>query len=163
MSIVCVYDRTEVDVVNLLNAISKIKKTGFSSLTEEEQTNWYSGMKGARNYTDINRIESNCETIADMVGITITTKTDWSDADFIKNEDINRILGNISIIREIYSLVYDDTPVVSDPPINTIYKINDIEKILYDKYNIIYNNSINKYYCGESFYSNSDISYGELL
>ncbi len=163
MSITCVYDRTEVDIVELMNMISKIKKTGFESLTEQEQTKWISGMKGARNYTDINRIETNCKTISELAGIPMTTKTDWSDTDFLSDTDTSRILANISSIYKIYSLVYDDTPVVPEQPINTIYKMNDIEKILLDKYNIIYNNYINKYYCGECFYSNSDISCSELL
>lgn len=163
MSITCVYDRDEVDISYLLNIVSKINKTGFDSLTAPEQSDWIAGMKAARNYTDMNRIESNCKTIADFVGITITTKTGWSDTDFLTDVDMSRILANVSTIRDIYSLAYEETPEVPEKPINTIYKMNDIEKILYDKYNIIYNNSINKYYCGESFYSNDDIEYGELL
>ncbi len=65
--------------------------------------------KGAYNYTDLNRIETNCEYVMNARNnrpelfspISIVTKTDWKVTDIPSIEDFNRIRDNIN------TLIYD--------------------------------------------------------
>ncbi len=66
-----------------------------------------SNNKGAYNYTDLNRIESNCEYIMNLLNnsdlfyypINIEVKTDWNVKDIPHIKDINRIRQNILTLK----------------------------------------------------------------
>ena len=84
-----IYDRTQADV----------------DLIKLDPTN--SNNKGAYNYTDLNRIESNCEYIMNLLNnsdlfyypINIEVKTDWNVKDIPHIKDINRIRQNILTLK----------------------------------------------------------------
>jgi len=84
-----IYDRTQADV----------------DLIKLDPTN--SNNKGAYNYTDLNRIESNCEYIMNLLNnsdlfyypINIKVKTDWNVKDIPHIKDINRIRQNILTLK----------------------------------------------------------------
>lgn len=67
-----------------------------------------SNNKGAFNYTDLNRIESNCEYIVEArkkfpelyKKVTIVTKTNWNATDIPTLTDLNRIRNNIIALIE---------------------------------------------------------------
>ena len=66
--------------------------------------------KGALNYTDLNRIESNCAYVADQLqgygyDISIAVKTDWMMQDFPYRSQIDRIRGNVdALLDALYRL-----------------------------------------------------------
>lgn len=85
-----VYDRTTSDV-------------NYARQNQSSETS----LKGAYNYTDLNRVEEWCRKLADdlnAVGysISITTKTDWTQDDFPTYSNMERIRQNILKIMRGY-------------------------------------------------------------
>jgi len=63
--------------------------------------------KGYINATDLNRIEGNCEYLADKLTeyghrISISTKTDWTMQDFPYRSEIDRIRDNVNALINAY-------------------------------------------------------------
>jgi hypothetical protein len=110
MWITPVYDRTQTDVDN---------KTS----------------KGYRNASDINRIENNIKEMAAALNLNLTTKSDWLNTDFLTQSDIDRIISNLTQIRNI-RYTYSTTPQTPQTPLNTFWKLNNIEQIQNDIYAI---------------------------
>lgn len=119
-----IYDRTQLDVTN---------KTA----------------KGYYNYTDLNRIEQDCDYLAALFGITITTK-EWARTDFPTLSEMNRIKNNIVAVRNAYH-TYVNTPATPNTPYNTYLKANDIEKILNDIKALYDINSQDVFYADEIY------------
>lgn len=71
-----VFDRTEADVERVKTLRDKALNTGWESLTSQERREWLHGMKGAYNYTDMNRVAKAAKYIAqlfkDLPGILLT-------------------------------------------------------------------------------------------
>lgn len=128
-----IFDRSIMDVTRAKELRKKALETGYASFTAEEKAEWDKGLKGALNYTDLNRIEENCRELSRLLGIELTTKTDWDLQDIPTVQEFNRIRYNIELLKTSAYTPYDipDTP---EEPFNTYQKINDIEKILYDIY-----------------------------
>lgn len=133
---------------------------GWLNLDKEQKEKWLAGLRASFNYIDCNRIENNCKFISDIYGGLpgMTFKLDWSTNDILTLTDVQRIVGNVAVIRA-FCTIHDDTPEVPKLPINTIEKLNDLERILYDIHyiyenergefardNIVYGSEI---YCGD--------------
>lgn len=131
-----IYDRTQEDVLYALNNPSS---ENF--------------LKGAYNYTDLNRIENWCTYIADILNsynypVKVTVKTNWNMTDFPTKFDMERIRQNINRLQQAY---FSFTQIPQNLEYMTWRKANDIEKILYE-INTLLNNMISQfYYCGELF------------
>jgi len=84
-----IYDRTQLDVDTI-----KLDPTNENT-------------KGAYNYTDLNRVENNCEYVMNLLNnsglfyipVTISVKTDWTVDDIPNIKDINRIRNNIITLK----------------------------------------------------------------
>lgn len=141
-----VYDRTAEDVERVIELTKKYQEV---TITEEEKVIWNSGMKGAINWMDLNRIESNISAIASIVSAQISAgRTDWKISDIPLPRDYERIRENVQRIKDTRSWLsfVSDVP---EHPINTYQKWNDIEKIGYDIYiNYIFTLE-SMYRCGE--------------
>lgn len=82
-------------------------------------------------YTDLNRIEDACENLARLFGVKINKKV-WKIEDFRTEAEMERLLRNIKTVRDAY-FSKQSTP--ANPvkiTYQSIYQANDIEKILYD-------------------------------
>lgn len=144
-----IYDRNILDISEVKELTEKIQTTGFSSLTDAEKQQWQSGLKGTLNYTDLNRIEGNSLELARMVGVSIDApKTNWTMTDIPTQRDFRRIRDNVQKIRSS-NYVHSDTPATPELPLNRYEKINDIEKILFDVYDMYTRNMAAIYYVGE--------------
>lgn len=93
-------DRTDDDVAQVKALTSKAKA---GTWTEEEQTEWAAGMKGALSYMDYNRIESGIQEIAAILNASVSVKTDWDVNGYLTVADASRWLSNIKIIRSLCS------------------------------------------------------------
>ena len=89
-------DRTQSDVDRVKEITAKAR-TG--TWTKSEQSEWLSGMKGALNYTDFNRIESGIQELGSIVGASVSVRTDWTVDGYMKVSDATRWLSNINSIR----------------------------------------------------------------
>lgn len=115
-----VYDRTKEDV-----ALAKAYNTDPSiadGITE---------YKGALNASDLNRIEGNCEYLAELLyscGYTadITVKTNWTTSDFPTLTHFNRIRSNITKLMDVYAQAEDMPDMRSDDRTDYI-DVNNME------------------------------------
>lgn len=107
-----VYDRTNLDLTNLKNIINKVKVGGYKSLSSDEQSYWLADLvKGALNYTDLNRIENNMKELQEFLislgyDVDISTKIDWTRNDLIFSEDVTRIMNNYTVLSNV-ALLYN--------------------------------------------------------
>ena len=105
--------------------------------------------KGHYNAADLNRIERDCEYLAEIFGVTISTR-EWTRSDFPTTPEMERIRGNIETLRATY-MVYQTTPSTPPVPLNEYRKANDIERILNDLKALYDDNKSNVIYAGEAY------------
>lgn len=113
-----IFDRTQNDVNNAINNPSSSEF-----------------LKGAYNYTDLNRVEEWSDYIKDILNdyganLNFNVKTDWNMRDYPTRLQINRIRNNISSLKNAcYALLTENIEYG-----NTLdyEKANALEKILYD-------------------------------
>ena len=121
-------NRTQADV----DRWATLAKKGFANMTAEEQTEWLAGMRGAYNSTDLNRVESAVRYLAEILNVSVTTKTNWAVTDIPSTADMERYLENIRKLRA-KNKILATTPTVPTSMNNLTYsRANDIEKILAD-------------------------------
>lgn len=128
-----IMDRTAADVERYLT----LRNKGFANLTEAERTEWFSDMKGAYNYTDLNRVEEAVQYLAGRlsergyIADIGATKT-WSMDSLPTLADMNRYLNNIKVIRSAFATL-STTPQAPTSMKGFTYKeANDIEQIIFD-------------------------------
>ena len=98
--------------------------------TSEDVTNRTS--KGSISYVDLNRVETACKELGEILLVDLVTKTDWTMRDFRKDSDMQRIRGNIQKLREAY-FVKPSTPATPQRiEYQTVTEANSIEQILSD-------------------------------
>lgn len=88
-------DRTQADA----DRVKKLATKGWTGMSEAERSEWSAGMKGAYNYTDLNRVETAVAELAPAMGVTVTVKTDWTAVDVPRAADMERYLGNLRALR----------------------------------------------------------------
>lgn len=126
-------DRTAADVERYLT----LRNKGFANLTAAEKTEWLSNMKGAYNYTDLNRVEEAVQYLADKLRergyrVDIGTIKTWTMSSLPTMADMNRYLDNVRVIRNAFATL-STTPQVPASISGLTYKeANDIEQIIYD-------------------------------
>jgi hypothetical protein len=57
--------------------------------------------KGAYNFSDLNRVERAVQEIAELLGVSVTTKTDWKSWDVPTKTETERYLGNVRLIQDV--------------------------------------------------------------
>lgn len=130
-----VIDRSQSHV----NLLKTLRKKPWSSMSEDEQSAWYGdAAKGGYNYTDLNRVETAVAELAGLLGLTLTTKTNWTLWDMPTVSQMERYLGNVVAIRDACpgSVQFPSLP--SSMSGLTYSGANSIEKVLlmvYEKLN----------------------------
>ena len=124
-------DRTQADV----ERVKELAVKGFAGMTTDEQAEWLTGMKGAYNASDLNRVGTalnylsvRLDTICGR-SITWTAKTDWAVTDIATASQAAEYRQQVQDIRD--ALAYPaGTP--DAPELNrlTYTGANDIERIL---------------------------------
>lgn len=142
-----IYDRTEEDVARVKELTEKYLS---GTITESEKAEWHGDMKGALNLSDLNRVEGNLSVIAELLSLSITTKT-WSIGTIPRESDYQRICDNLQTLRNAIPEV--NTPEVPNPPLNTYQKWNDIERIIFD----IYDSLMDYDYAGSEIYAGEGV------
>lgn len=123
-------DRTQADV----DRVKELSAKGWAGMTAQEKVEWNAGLKGAYNYTDLNRVETAVAELAADLCLDLQTKTDWTAWDIPKESDMDRYLKNIKKIRSA-GVGYSTTPAPPDSMQKLDYiKANNIEKVLVDVY-----------------------------
>ena len=126
-------DRTAADVERYLT----LRNKGFANLTAAERTEWLSPMKGAYNFTDLNRVEEAVQYLAEKLRergyrVDVSTAKTWTMTSLPTLSDMNRYLNNIAVIRSAFATL-STTPQAPSSIRNFTYKeANAIEQILVD-------------------------------
>lgn len=120
-----IFDRTQFDIIN---------KTS----------------KGYYNYTDLNRVETWCGYLAEILNhynyhANITTKKDWTMLNFPTESEMERIRQNVNILKQAY---FSFTEIPENLDYMTLQKANDIERILYEIDKILKHMENNFIYAG---------------
>ncbi len=141
-------DRSQAHVNRLL----ALQSRGWENMTAAEQAEWYDSIaKGAYNYTDLNRVETAVGVLANVLGLSLTTKTDWTKWDRPTNSEMSRYLGNVAKIRSRCSFIRN-LPTLPSSMDNLTYKdANNIELVLFRVYEYI-----------ESYIQSGEIYSGEV-
>lgn len=106
--------------------------------------------KAYLNAEDFNRIETNCKELAELLNVSgLITKLDWTIQDFPTSDNIQRIIGNVSAIREAW-YTYRGTPEVPKS-MKTWQQLNDLERIIWDVYTMKMDNNNAVCYAGEFY------------
>lgn len=126
-----VTNRTQADV----ERVQALAAKGFAAMTAAEQAEWLTGMKGAYNAADLNRVGTALNYLAGRLGaicgrsITWTAKTDWAVTDIITASQAAEYRRQIQNIRD--ALTYPaGTPDAPELGRLTYTGANDIERIL---------------------------------
>ena len=143
-----VIDRTQEDV----EEAQRILTAGWDALDETDRQKWNAGLKGALNRSDLERIESDIQVLSEKLYLGL--KKNEISSDFPAESYFSRLKENVDKIREM-KIVHSDTPNVPELPFNTYEKINDIERILLDAYEILRLNF--HHYAGEEIYAGDTI------
>ena len=127
-------DRNEADVARWKTLHDK----GWHAMTEAEQAEWQSYMKGCYNFSDMNRVELAVQELSRRLtelGFTppaLQTKTTWSNADVPTKADFDRYFGNVDALKQVLP-TFPSTPATPTTADRFDYqKANDLEKILLD-------------------------------
>lgn len=126
-------DRTaqDVDRVKILSA------KAWQDMTVEERSEWLSPMKGAYNYTDLNRVEEAVLYVAGRLKefgylLHLPTTRSWSGDDIPNTSDLARYFNNVATLRRAIA-VWESTP---NAPSNAdrfdASQANALEQILVD-------------------------------
>ena len=137
MMLTLVTDRTRAHVTRLKVLAAK----GWDNMSASEKSEWLGEIgdttKGAYNHTDLNRVEMAVQDLASLLGLTLTTKTDWSESDIPSRSNMERYLGNIQAIRAACQ-GFGGMPVAPETIDNFTYvEANNIETILKKAYEMI--------------------------
>ena len=126
-----VTDRTQADVERVRELAAK----GFAAMTAAERAEWLTGMKGAYNASDMNRVGTALNylaaRLAPVCGMSIawSAKTDWAATDIITASQAEAYRQQIQDIRD--ALAYPaGTPDAPQMKRLTYTGANDIERIL---------------------------------
>jgi hypothetical protein len=126
-------DRTQADV----DRCAELQAKGWRGLTDEEKLEWNTSLKGAYNHTDMNRVESAVEYVANRLteaGYVVLpiVKKNWTGSDKPTLDDIKRYMKNISDIRSALTTFYTTPEAPTTKKRLTYQMANDMEQILID-------------------------------
>lgn len=154
-----IYDRTQADVDRVFELKNKIMSNGLSALTDNEKTEYMGGMKGAYNYTDMNRVgqavtylANRTQTIAQELkdyrvqkgvsdddyyrmpygstGVTVDAKTNWAVGDIPTREQATAYIQNLAVLRNAVPLATAAPNIPTSLDRLTFGVANDIEHLL---------------------------------
>lgn len=146
-------DRTQADV----DRYAELKAKGLHGMTEAEKAEWETDLKGAYNHTDMNRVESAVEYVANRLteagySVIPVVKKTWSATDKPTLEDLKRYMKNVSDIRAALT-TFETTP---DAPTTekrlSFQAVNALEQILTDVDDLI-SRMIDAYFYSGDLYS----------
>lgn len=136
-----VYDRTAEDVAEVRRLLAKLDPETGDGLTAAEQAKWDAGLKGAYNFTDLNRVELAVKTLAAAltaagypVEVTpvLTEDREWQEGDIVRRAQWTTYLDNVQRLRDAYYTLAE-TGELPKPEDKLKYTgANTIEKVLAD-------------------------------
>ena len=124
-------DRTQADV----DYVTRLARTGWANMTDDEKEQWQSSLKGAYNASDLNRVGNAVNYVATRLRIAgytvdVSPKITWTDEDIPTESEMAAYLADVATIRGILTVPDMVPPVPEDMALLTYQEANDIESIL---------------------------------
>lgn len=151
MSLSLIADRTQADYQEWL-ALSQI---AWADMTGEQKAKWSVPMKGAYNYTDVNRVGEAILLLQALFAsygysVAVNVRTDWTAGEWPSQAEMDAYVQSIANIRGVLS-VASSTPWVPDSMDDgTVVIWNNIEQILLDVEVLINRMALTFPACGET-------------
>lgn len=126
-------NRTQADV----ERYAELKSKYLHGMTDAEKAEWRTALKGAYNFTDLNRVESAVEYVANRLTeagyvVVPVIKKDWKVGDKPTHEDLKRYMKNVADIRSALT-TFQTTPAAPTTEKKLDFQAaNAIEQILID-------------------------------
>lgn len=151
-----IYDRTQADVDRVFTLKNKILAGGLSSLSAEEKSEYMAGMKGAYNVSDLNRVGTAVEYIAQQFAdqgyvVSVNPKKDWVVNAVPNVSQLEEYLQNIDTLRGVITVAESTPETPANMALLNYVKANDIEQILFDVSTLLTNVEKQLYFSGEIF------------
>nr|DAR36381.1 MAG TPA: hypothetical protein [Caudoviricetes sp.] len=126
-------DRTQADV----DRVRQLAQKGFGNMTAAEKTEWLSGLKGAYNASDLNRVGAAVAYVAGRLkgygyAVSVSPRQDWQVLDIPTPESMTAYLADVAALRAALTVAADTPEVPEDMERLTWQEANDIEQILVD-------------------------------
>jgi len=125
-------DRASQDV----DRVRVLAAKAWQDMTAEERAEWLSPLKGAYNYTDLNRVEEAVAYVSERLNEFgylpfLPTTRNWSAGDIPNTSDLSRCFGNVAQLRRAIT-VWASTPYAPNANSFGANEANDLEQILVD-------------------------------
>ena len=147
-------DRTAADVKRWRVLQSK----GYNAMTAEEKAEWDSGMKGAYNVTDLNRVgnafkylQNRLSEAGYLQGYQLIPKTDWKASDVPTVETFKKYIKSINSIRNALPMLPTTPSQIDDAGGIDFQDANNIEQILLDAEYMLNQMQTMFYYFGDIY------------
>ena len=129
-----IYDRTSGDVARAEGLRKKVKNRTASTA---EMSEWLSSLKGAYNYTDLNRVGDAINYLANLLNSyayynNIKAKNDWKIEDKPNHEQMEKYLNDLKQLKETFFVLQSSPQIPNDMVSLTYEEANNIEKLIYD-------------------------------
>lgn len=141
-------DRTQADVEYVKSLTLKWLN---GTITNTEKAEWLAGLKGAYNYTDLNRVGEAVAYVANMLNqtgrsVSVIAKQNWTVADIPSTAQMTSFLNDLTLLKNNVDGVTLNTPSTMD---NLNYQTaNLIEQIILACYNSIIRERADSEICG---------------
>ena len=143
-------DRTQTDVeyAQQLNAI------GWANMSSGQRSEYLGGLKGAYNATDLNRVGSAVNYVAQRLTdagyqVLVAPKINWSVSDIPTQSDMTAYLADVQTMRDVFPMPSTTPELPADMAGLTYQEANNIEQILLDVDALITAMANAWYYSGE--------------
>lgn len=126
-------DRTQADV----DRVRQLAQKGFGNMTADEKTEWLSGLKGAYNASDLNRVGAAVAYVAGRLtgygyAVSVDPRQDWQVTDIPTQESMTAYLADVAALRAALTVAAGTPEVPEDMERLTWQEANNIEQILVD-------------------------------
>ena len=145
-------DRTQADV----DRYTELKDKLWDGMTEVEKAEWKTALKGAYNYTDLNRVEGAVEYVAGRLTeagyvVAPVVKKNWTRTDKPTLADLKRYIKNIADIRAALA-TFETTPEAPTTGKRLNFQMaNAMEQILTDVDDLVSKMISAYFYSGELY------------
>ncbi len=139
MSLSLITDRTDADYQSWLT----LSRIAWADMTDVQKAKWSVPMKGAYNYTDLNRVGEAMLTLQALIAscgytVSVDVRTDWTAGEWPSDAEMSSYVQSIANIRGVLSAASTTPATPSSMDDGTVVIWNNIEQILLDVERLIY-------------------------
>ena len=145
-------DRAQADV----DYVSQLNILGWENMNAQQRSDYLTGLKGAYNATDMNRVGNAVSYVAQRLTncgymVNVNPRLDWQIGDIPTVSDLTAYLDDVRAIRAALAVSPATPPVPEDMDKLTYTEANNIEQILLDVNLLIDRIAAAWFYSGELY------------